>query len=123
MSYATIEQLEASWRSFAGFERPHVEQALVDASVFIDGQLAASGRTAEGIGAELLRTVCCAVVRRSFGELDPTNADDRWSQLVEPDALNAAPAVKHSDFYLTQWERRALGVRVGRAAFAGCDEQ
>ncbi len=122
MAYATIEQLESSWRAFEDYERPHVVQALDDASVFIDGQMAACGRSAADVGDELLRTVCCALVRRAFGELDPTNADDRWSQLVEPGALNVTPAVKRSDFYLTQWERRALGVRVGRAAFAGCGE-
>ncbi len=120
MAYATIEELERSWRSFAVYEVEHVEQALEDVSVFLDAQLACSGRSADDVGKDVLRIVACSVVRRSMGELDATNADSQWSQLVEPDAVNVTPAVCHSDFYLTQWERRMLGVRTGGAGFAEC---
>lgn len=120
MAYATIEQLSASWREFAAWEAVHVEQALEDVAVFLDAQLRACGRAPEDAGADVLRVVSCSVVRRSMGELDSTDADSRWSELVEPTAVNVTPAVRHSDFYLTQWERRMLGVRCGRGGFAEC---
>ncbi len=118
MAYATIEQLAASWRDFAPYETARVTQLLADASVFIDAQLAAVGRDAAGVGADVLRIVCCRLVRRSMGELDPTNADDRWQQTVEPDVVNVTPAVRESDFYLTKWECKMLGMRAGRTGFA-----
>lgn len=120
MAYATIEELQRSWRTFADYEVEHVEQALEDVAVFLDAQLACSGRTSADVGKDVLRIVSCSVVRRSMGELDAADADSQWSELVEPAAVNVTPAVRHSDFYLTQWERRMLGVRSGGAGFAGC---
>jgi phage gp36-like protein len=121
MAYATIEQLAASWRDFAPYEAGRVKQTLEDASVFLDEELAASGRDPSAVSSDLLRIVCCNLVRRSMGELDPTNADDRWQQTVEPDVVNVTPAVVHSDFYFTQWERLVLRIRAGRAGFAGAE--
>lgn len=118
MAYATIEQLAASWRDFAPFEVSRVTQLLADASVFIDAQLDAAGRDASGVSADVLRIVCCRLVRRSMGELDPTNADDRWQETVSYDAVDVTPAVRESDFYLTKWECKMLGMRAGRAGFA-----
>lgn len=119
MAYATIAELSACWRDFSPWEESVLGQTLEDASTFLDAQLAACGRSADQAGADLMRVVCCAVVRRSMGELDATDADDRWQELVGPTSVEVSPAVVHSDFYLTQWERRALGVRVGRASFCG----
>lgn len=118
MAYATIEQLEVSWRDFAPFEVPHIEQALADASVFLDCLLEKSGKSAADCSADALRIVCCNIVRRSFGELDPTNADEQWQTLTSQDRVDVTPAVKHGDFYPTQWEKRMLGIRCGRCGFA-----
>jgi hypothetical protein len=120
MAYATIEQLSASWREFADYEKPHLEQALEDVAVWLDLQLDRCGKSAQDVPADALRVASCNVVRRSFGELDATNADDQWSTLVEPTAVNVTGTVSHSDFYLTKWECRMLGVRCGCAAFGSC---
>ena len=119
MAYATVEDLESAWRSIAEHERPHVAQMLADAATWLDGQLAAAGAGAGACDPEALRLVSCNLVRRSMGELDPTQAQAQWQTLTEPDAQWSVPAVVRSDFYLTQWERRLLGVRVGRAGFSG----
>lgn len=120
--YASVEELSASWRGFSEREEPYVAAALEDASAFIDAQLAASGRSAGDVADGVLSLVCRSLVRRSMGELDPTGAEAQWQTITDPTAQWSAPAVAHADFYLTQWERRMLGVRCGRAAFAGgCD--
>ena len=120
MSYATIEDLTRSWRSFADYEEPHLTQALADVGVFIDRYLDECGKTAADVPDDALRIVSCNVVRRSFGELDATDADNRWSTLAEPDAVNVTGAVRHSDFYLVKADKVLLGVRTGVCAFASC---
>lgn len=117
MAHATVSDLEAAWREIAEHERPHVEQMLDDASVWLDGQMAACGST--GAAPDVLRLVTCNLVRRAMGELDPTRSDTQWQTLTEPESQWSVPAVVRSDFYLTQWERRLLGVRAGGVGFAG----
>ena len=119
MAYASIDDLEAAWREIAEHEVPRVEQMLEDAAVWLDGQLAASGPVGEGANDDVLRLVSCNLVRRAMGELDPTRSDAQWQTLTEPDSQWSVPAVVRSDFYLTQWERRLLGVRAGGVGFAG----
>ena len=122
MAYASVEELSASWREFSERERPYVASALDDASAFIDAQLAVSGRAAADVDDGVLSLVCRSLVRRSMGELDPTGAEAQWQTITDPTAQWSAPAVVHADFYLTQWERRMLGVRCGCVAFSGgCD--
>lgn len=122
MAYATVGELSAAWRGFSEREEPYVSAALDDASSFIDAQLAASGRDAADVSPDVLSLVCRSLVRRSMGELDPTGAEAQWQTITDPTAQWSAPAVAHADFYLTQWERRMLGVRCGRVAFSGgCD--
>nr|DAT60485.1 MAG TPA: hypothetical protein [Caudoviricetes sp.] len=122
MAYATVADLESAWREVSAPERPRLEQMLEDASAWLDGQMAASGTHAGAAGPEALRLVSCNLVRRAMGELDPTQAEARWQTLTEPEAQWSVPAVVRSDFYLTQWERRLLGVRTGRACFSGGGE-
>mgnify|MGYP006982597296 CR=1 FL=1 len=118
-AYATVAELSASWREFSERELPYVEATLRDASDFLDAQLAASGRSSDEVAPEVLSLVCRSLVRRSMGELDPTGAEAQWQTITDPTAQWSAPAVTHQDLYLTQWERRMLGVRCGRAGFSG----
>lgn len=118
-AYATVAELSASWREFSERELPYVKATLRDASDFLEAQLSASGRDPAGVSPGVLSLVCRSLVRRSMGELDPTGAEAQWQTITDPTAQWSAPAVTHSDFYLTQWERRMLGTRVGRVAFSG----
>ncbi len=120
MAYATIDELSRAWRSFADYEVPHLTQALEDVGVLIDRYLDECGKTADDVPTDALRVVSCNVVRRSFGELDATNADDQWATLAEPNAVNVTGAVRHTDYYLVKADKVLLGVRCGGCAFAGC---
>ena len=122
MAYATIKDVEAAWRTVADYERPHFEQTLEDAALWLGAQLEGAGRDVGEFAkdhADVLRFLSVNLVRRSVGELDPTRAEAQWSQLTEPYADNATAAVVRSDFYLTKWEKRMLGTEQGRAGFSG----
>ena len=122
MAYATIKDVEAAWRTVADYERPHFEQTLEDAALWLGAQLEGAGRDVSEFAkdhADVLRFLSVNLVRRSVGELDPTRAEAQWSQLTEPYADNATAAVVRSDFYLTKWEKRMLGTEQGRAGFSG----
>lgn len=121
MAYATIEDVERSWRDVADYERPRFEQMLEDAALWLDVQVAAAG--AEQPSVEVLRFLSCNLLRRAVGELDATGADEQWFTQTEPYIQYQTPAVTRSDFYLTKWERSMLGVGCGRAGFsAGAEE-
>lgn len=120
MAYATIDELAAGWREFAAWERPVVEKMLDDASLFIDEQLDKAGLSPEGVKPATLSYVCRALVRRSKGELDPTDADATWAESIGAESVEVAPAVRHSDFRLLKDEKRMLGIRLGAVGFAGC---
>ena len=51
MAYATIEDIERSWRSVADYEREHVEQMLDDAALWLDAQVERSGKDPEAFAA------------------------------------------------------------------------
>ncbi len=116
MAYATIADVEKAWRSVADYERPHFEQTLEDAALWLDAQVASAHVAAPS--AEALRFLSCNLLRRSVGELDATGADAQWSTLTEPYAQYQTPAAVRSDFFLTKWEKSMLGIGVGRAGFA-----
>ena len=104
MAYATIEDIERSWRSVADYEREHVEQMLDDAALWLDAQVERSGKDPEAFAAshpDVMRFLSCNLVRRACGELDPTGAEAQWSVLTEPTAQAFTPAVVRGDFYLT----------------------
>lgn len=116
MAYATIEDVEKAWRDVADFERPHFDQILSDAALWLDAQVTAGGGTAPDT--DVLRFLSCNLLRRAVGELDPTGADEQWATLTDQAAQYSTPAAVRSDFYLTKWERAMLGIGQGRAGFA-----
>lgn len=121
MGYATIEDIERSWRSVADYEREHVEQMLDDAALWLDAQVERSGKDPEAFAAshpDVMRFLSCNLVRRACGELHPTGAEAQWSVLTEPTAQAFTPAVVRGDFYLTKWERGLIGAGCGRAGFS-----
>ncbi len=116
MAYATIEDVQRAWRDVADFERPHFEQVLSDAALWLDAQVETGRGTAPDM--DVLRFLSCNLLRRAVGELDPTGADAQWATYTDQAAQYSAPAAVRSDFYLTKWERAMLGVGQGRAGFA-----
>lgn len=118
MAYATVEDLEASWRDLADWERTRMERTIEDACTWLDAQIDKAGHAPADYAESLLRLITCNLVRRAVGELDPTGSDAQWQTYTDQVEQASTAAVVRGDFYLTQWERNALGVRAGRAGFS-----
>lgn len=118
MAYATIEDVERSWREVAAFERERFEQTLEDAALWLDGQCEASGVDPSGVQTEVLRMLSVNLVRRMVGELDPTGSDPQWTTYTDQTSQWSVPARVGGEFYLTKGERVLLGVERGRAGFS-----
>lgn len=118
MAYATIEDVERSWREVAAFERVRFEQALEDAALWLDGQCEASGADPADVNREVMRMLSVNLVRRMVGELEPATDGSQWTTYTDQTSQWSVPARVGGDFYLTKGERALLGVGRGRAGFS-----
>lgn len=112
MSYATVNQLEAGWRILDDAEKPRAEVLLRMASTWLDAQtgMRFAGRELTEHEELLLQDIACNVVRRAIGEASPVNTEVEWAQVTTPYDQTFTPAKTLGDFYLTKWEKKALGV-------------
>jgi len=112
MAYATVEDLEARWRTLTESERAVASALLDDAAVLI-------GSYGEPSGAEAARAVSCLMVRRAMspmaGEMFGVTQASMTAGSYQQQQSFANPS---GDLYLTRQERRMLGVGGGGAGFA-----
>ena len=134
--FATVEDLEARWRTLAEEERPVAETTLLDATAFISAEMARSHvniRPDDEVQHQNLVAVTCAVTKRSLlMAFDSGNTLTGVSKYQEQaDVWNASVTLANpmGDMYLTAQEKRLLGIGrtvVGSARAAmrdmrGCD--
>lgn len=118
-SFATVEDLEARWRTLTAPEKTRAEALLEDASALvrdlakgIDQRLAAGS-----VSTATVRAIVCAVVKRAMQ--GPTDHDGvtQVQQSAGPFSQGVSFANPTGDLYLTKVERSRLG-GTGRKAFA-----
>lgn len=136
--FATIEDLEARWRTLTEDEQAQAETTLLDATAFITSEMKRSGVLVEPddeVQHQNLVAVTCAVAKRSLlMAFDSGNTLTGVSKYQEQaDVWNASVTLANpmGDMYLTAQEKRLLGIgrlKVGSARAAmrdmrGCDEE
>ena len=112
MAFATIEDLEARWRTLSEAEVPKATALLDDASAILVAQVDVDPTDEQQ--ATLLKVVCCSMVTRSMvaSESDVYGI----SQLdygMGPFSQAAHFSNPNGDLYLTAQERQLLGIGSG----------
>lgn len=107
--FATVDDLEARWRKLADEEVGRAEVLLEDASA----ALAALCGSSHLPGSDVLRLVCCNVVKREMQP--PLLWDDappmsQMTQTAGSYSVSATLANPAGDLYLTAVERQMLGL-------------
>lgn len=108
MAYATVDDLEARWKSLTADEAERAAVLLDDAAVIINALLASKGITT--MNADAAKMVSCSMVKRAMMQADTgmmgitqgTVSADIYSQSL----TFANPS---GDMYITAAERKALG--------------
>lgn len=131
--FATVEELEARWRTFTDEEAARVEVELLDATAFIAAQMAHSRVSidpADEYQAYNLTWVTCNVVKRSLQqEFDAPDSGfgapvSKYSEQADVFSASVTFANPLGDRYLTKQEKQALGigrVRIGSVRAADFD--
>lgn len=109
MAYATVNDLMQRWRLLSDAEQARAEVMLEDAATILDATVDIDEDNAKQ--AALLKTVSCSMVKRAMvsmsdgmlGVSQGTISADIYSQTFQ----FSNPG---GDMYLTQMERRLLGV-------------
>lgn len=115
--FATIEDLEARWRTLTEDEQAQAETTLLDATAFITSEMKRSGVLVEPddeVQHQNLVAVTCAVAKRSLlMAFDSGNTLTGVSKYQEQaDVWNASVTLANpmGDMYLTAQEKRLLGI-------------
>ena len=113
-AYATVAELERSWRALTDAEQARAGDLLLRASGFMAAEMAARGvspDTSDDTTALNLSTVCCNIVRRSMS----SGGDGIASMSQTAGSSSASVTWSNPDgaFYLTKAELRMLGAADG----------
>lgn len=119
MAYATLEKLQKGWRALGTYEVDRAEEMLERASTWLDAQTHCKYRDVElsEFQKNLLSDITCSLVVRAWEENDPVTSEPEWAMSTNPYEQRFTPANRIGDFYLTRWEKKALGAN-GGIAFA-----
>lgn len=112
MAFATVQDVEARWRTLSDDEQTRATALLNDASAMLASMM---GGCAKVQGKEpLLNMVCCNMVIRAMS----ASAADSFG--VSQASITAGPYTQSfsyanpgGDMYLTRAERRMLGISAG----------
>lgn len=112
MAYATVEDLEARWRTLSSDEHDIATTLLEDAAVYLESLVTVD--SSDEHQAAVLKMVSCAMVKRAmiasessaFGVAEATASMGPFSQTMQ----YSNPS---GDFYLTSSERTQLGIGSG----------
>lgn len=110
MAFAAVEDLVIRWRVLSEEEQVRAAALLEDASVFIKEQLP-SGYNVETREAAL-KMVCCNVAKRQMEPtvIGDTQALSQFTQTAGSYSLSGTIANPHGDMYLTNSEKKLLGI-------------
>ena len=119
-TFATVEDLQAGWRTLAEGEKGIAAELLLRASAQLASMLAAHGKAVDAedeLQAVNLKTVTCSMVRRSMSS---GGADGVSSLSQTIGSTTAAVSWSNPDgaFYLSKHDKLALGIGGGRVGWA-----
>lgn len=112
MAFATIDDLQLRFRILTAEEKRRAGALLEDAEVVLRAEFARAGKEIdpedEGQAAAL-KSVCCHMAKRAIASSEYADVS-QVSQTVGPFANSVSFANPSSDIYLTEQERRTLGL-------------
>lgn len=111
MAYATVDDLEARWRTLTDTEKTRAGKLLDDAAVLIDGECAPPVPLTDSDKAAR-EMVSCSMVKRAMSAGD-ASVDSQTAQ-AGPFSNTVKFSNPTGDLYLTKQERRTIGCRRGR---------
>lgn len=118
--YATVEDIEAGWRTLTDEERLAAEQGIEDASVILETLLTRRGIDPTTVDQDVARIVTRNMVRRSLPDPESvaTVPDGVKSQQISVDIFQRSLtfASPTGEVYLTKLEKTMLGLNAQRAA-------
>lgn len=117
--FATVDDLEKRWHALTSEEKSQAQVLLADASAIISSQT----DTAQ-IDPSLLTAVCCSMVKRSLSAQAFNAGITQTSQNVGGVSESFTFANPTGDLYLSQTERKALGIgrqTVFTSTWGGCE--
>lgn len=119
-AYATVEDVEARWRTLTSDEEARAETLLDDAAVILNG-LVTVDTSDESQAAALLMVSCNMVIRAMVASGSAAYGVDQLSATMGPFGQTAHFANPNGDMYLTKAEKKLLGIGggVGRILYPG----
>ena len=113
VAFATVDDLEASWRPLSPDERVVAGTRLGEASDLIRDLLPTvdEGLDSGALRVSSVRSIVCAMVRRSMDS--PVTGFEGFSQISQtagPFTQALTPSNPEGNLYLTRLEKRRLGI-------------
>lgn len=108
MAYATVQDLEAIWRTLTDEEEARAGVLLGAAGVYLDALVCVD--PANEKQADVLRQVSCSMVQRVMSSNVDTYGVSQTSMSAGVYSQSMTFANPSGDFYLTSFEKLALGV-------------
>lgn len=115
MAFATIEDLQAGWRTLTSTEQLRATTLLGRASDMLSAMVDVTN--GDQSQAALLKGVCCSMVQRAMTSTNLFGVS-QTAQTAGPYSESMTFANPSGDMYLTSTEKRLLGV--GRSYATGC---
>ncbi len=120
-AYATVEDLEARWRTLDDDEKAKAETLLGDATTHIRAlinQKRGDKFEPDELMQENLKVVCCNIVMRSMNAKQSYFGMSEVSATAGPYSQTFTPINSSGDMRLTDEEMRLLGLKGQRGGFA-----
>lgn len=109
MSFATVSDLEARWRTLDDAEKARAEVLFEDAAAIIEAEGMDVSKPDEAVLA-LLKMVSCDMVKRAMLSSSVHPAATQSTMSVGPFSESFTFANPTGDLYLTKAEKRRLGI-------------
>lgn len=110
-AFATLDDLEARWKTLTSDEEARADVLLDDAAALMRGLASKSGIDLDDFDdVEILKMINCNVVRRAMGRNDSFVDVSSVSMTAGPYAQTFQPVNPTGDLYLSANEKRMLGI-------------
>lgn len=112
MAFASVADLELRFRKLAADEKDRASALLEDAEVILQAELKRAGKEVDPEDesqAAALKSVCCHMAKRALANSGQADIS-QVSHTVGPFASSVSYANPSADIYLTDQERRTLGI-------------
>lgn len=108
MAYATVQDLEAQWRTLTEVEQDRAAVLLDSAAVYLDSLVVVDPEDEHQ--AQVLKNVSCSMVQRVMSSNVDTFGVSQTSMSAGVYSQSMTFANPSGDFYLTGFEKMALGI-------------